>query len=74
MKCLICKHGETRPGSTTVTLERSGTTVVFKGVPAEVCSTCGEDYLDEATTQRLLSEADRAARGGAEVEIRAFAA
>jgi hypothetical protein len=24
MKCVICKHGETRPGKTTVTLDRGG--------------------------------------------------
>ncbi len=27
MNCLICKHGETRPGKTAVTLEREATTV-----------------------------------------------
>lgn len=37
MKCVICKHGETRPGKTTVTLERGGATIVVKGVPAWIC-------------------------------------
>ncbi len=74
MQCVICKHGTTAPGSATVTLERDGTTVVFKSVPAEVCNTCGEEYVDEKTTERLLSEAERAASAGVQVEIRPFAA
>ena len=45
MNCVICKHGETRPGKTTVTLERKATTVVIKNVPAQVCSNCGEEYV-----------------------------
>lgn len=46
MKCVICKHGETRPGMTTVTLERGGATLVVKGVPARICGNCGEAYVD----------------------------
>jgi len=57
-----------------VTLERDGTTLIFKEVPAEICDNCGEEYLDEATTAKLLQEADRAARSGVEVEIRTYAA
>jgi YgiT-type zinc finger domain-containing protein len=40
MKCVICKHGSTKSGRATITLERGGTTVVIKGVPAEVCANC----------------------------------
>lgn len=36
MICVICKHGETRPGTATVTLKREDTTLVIKGVPAQV--------------------------------------
>jgi YgiT-type zinc finger domain-containing protein len=28
-------------------LERESTTVVIKGVPAEVCHNCGEEYVDD---------------------------
>src|SRR5260221_4547534 len=51
---VICKHGETQPGTTTMTLERDTTTIVFKNVPAEFCQTCGEAYLDAAATRHLL--------------------
>ena len=44
MKCPVCKNGDTNSGSATVTLERRGTTLVFKDVPADVCGNCGEAF------------------------------
>ncbi|MBI1787154.1 MAG: type II toxin-antitoxin system MqsA family antitoxin [Acidobacteria bacterium] len=74
MNCLFCKHGETRPGQVTVTLQRSETTVILKNVPAEVCQNCGEYYLSESVTDRALKKAESAVRNGAELEIVRFAA
>lgn len=74
MKCVICKHGETRPGTTTITFERDGMTLVFKRVPARICQNCGEAYLDEATTARLLVTAEEAARAGVQVDVREYVA
>ncbi len=74
MRCLICKNGETKPGKATVTLQRGETTVVFKDVPAQVCENCGEYYLSEEITAKLLKRAERAVEDGAEVEIIRFAA
>jgi YgiT-type zinc finger domain-containing protein len=74
MKCAICKHGETRPGKTTVTLERGGTTLVIKRVPARICDNCGEAYLDQQITRQLLATADEALRAGVQVDVREFAA
>jgi YgiT-type zinc finger domain-containing protein len=74
MHCVICKQGETHPGEATVTLERAGATVVIKGVPAMICDNCGEYYLDEAMTGRVLAMAEHAVAEGAEVEVRRFAA
>ena len=73
VKCLVCKHGDARSGTTPVTLTRNGTTLVVKGVPARVCSNCGEEYVDELTTARLLEVAEQAARSGVEVEVRDYA-
>jgi len=73
MKCAICKHGETRPGKTTVTLQRNGMTLVIRNVPAEVCENCGEAYVDEATARELLHGAKAAARAGVMVDIREYA-
>ncbi len=74
MKCVICKHGETRPGETTVTLQRGESTLVFKNVPADICPNCGEYYLSEETTSRVMEKAKEAVRKGAIVEILLYAA
>lgn len=74
MKCVICGHGETRPGTATLVLERDGLTMVFKGVPAEVCENCGEEYITESAAAALLDKAEQAARDGVQVEIRDYVA
>ncbi len=74
MICVICKHGETRPGSTTVTLTRERATLVFRDVPADVCDNCGEEYVDAAVAARLLEIAEDAARAGVQVEVREYVA
>ena len=74
MNCPICKHGETTPGEVTVTLERGAMTLVIKNVPALVCDNCDEEFVDEATTRRLLEQAEQAAAEGVQVEVRPFAA
>lgn len=74
MKCVVCKHGETRPGSTTLTLERHGGTLVVKGVPARICDNCGEAYVEEETTRRLLVTARENLRTGMQIDVRTFAA
>lgn len=74
MTCLICKYGDTEPGTTTMTLERYSTTVVFKNVPAEVCQTCGEAYLNAETTRHLLHIVEDAVRAGVQVDVRSYVA
>jgi YgiT-type zinc finger domain-containing protein len=74
MKCPICRQGETNPGLVTVHLQRGETTVIFKQIPAEVCENCGEYYLTQSVTDRLLTRAEEAVKNGAEVEILRFAA
>ena len=44
MKCIVCKQAETHPGNATVTLERNDVTLVIKGVRAQICPNCGEEY------------------------------
>ena len=73
MKCVICKQAETRPGWTTVTLERGGLTLVVKRVPARVCLNCGEAYIDEQVTAQLLRTAEASLQAHALVDIREYA-
>jgi YgiT-type zinc finger domain-containing protein len=72
MNCVICKRGVTTQGTATITLERENTTLVVKGVPAQVCENCGEEYVDEAVTASLLEAAEQAAAGGVQVEVRQY--
>ena len=74
MNCVVCKHGETRPGEVTVTLQRGDTTVILKQVPAEVCENCGEHYLSDEVTGQVMKKAEAAVKSGVEVEILRFAA
>ena len=74
MNCPLCRNGVTKPGHTTVTLERGNTTVVLKDVPAEVCENCGEYYLSDTVTERVLAQGEKAVAAGVEVEVARYAA
>jgi YgiT-type zinc finger domain-containing protein len=74
MKCVICKHGETKPGLVTETLETDECIIVLKKVPAEICDNCGEYYLSDAVTEQVLEKAELAINNGAELEIIRYAA
>lgn len=73
MKCVVRKQAETQLGTTTITLERDGATLVFKDVPAQVCSNCGEDYVDDAVAGELLQSAEAMVASGTQVDIRSYA-
>jgi len=74
MHCTICKNGETRPGTATVTLERGGSTIIIRDVPASVCGNCGEYYLSEDVTARVMEMAEEAVKRNAIIEILNYAA
>ena len=74
MKCVVCKHGETRQGHITVTLERHGGARVIRKVPAQICENCGEAYVSAEVTTALLESARETLRAGVEIDIREFAA
>ena len=74
MKCVLCRHDKTRPGTVTVTLQRDSAVIIIKDVPADVCENCGEYYLSESITRAVLRTAEESVRKGVEVEIVRFAA
>ncbi|MBL7000102.1 MAG: type II toxin-antitoxin system MqsA family antitoxin [Gammaproteobacteria bacterium] len=74
MKCVICKTGDTLAGEVTVTLQRGETTVIIKKVPAQVCDNCGEYYLSDDISERVLNQAEKAVNINTEIEILYFAA
>ena len=74
MKCVICQYGETEPGTTTVALTRGESTIVIREVPAQICTICGEEYVDAATGKRLSEIAERAVSEGVQVDVRRYQA
>lgn len=70
----MCPTGTLRKasagGTTTVTMERGGATIVFKNVPASVCDTCGEAYLDEDVSARVYEQAEAAVEAGVQFDVR----
>jgi len=49
-------------------------TLVVKDVPAKVCDNCGEEYIEDAVSDRLIQQAEVAAGAGVQVDIRKFVA
>jgi len=72
MQCIICKNGKTAKGDTTITLEKNGSTLVFKHVPAMICDNCGEKYIEDSITNELLTKASDIINSGVEVDIREY--
>ena len=64
--------GETGRSTATVVLNRGEMTLVVKGVPAQVCLNCGEEYVEEEATALLIQIAEEAARAGVQVDVRQY--
>ena len=74
MKCAICKNGMTESGYTIVLLGNDGATLVFKNVPAQICSNCGEEYISSEINRAILSRAREESGRGVTLEMLCFAA
>ncbi len=58
MICVICQEAEIVGQRTSVSFERGEFRLVINSLPARVCPNCGEAYVDEDVTVRLLRIAD----------------
>jgi YgiT-type zinc finger domain-containing protein len=74
MKCIACKNGATKPGTVTFTVDKQTTVVVIRDVPAAVCSTCGEEYIDADTMRELEKLVKSAQKAGINVAVQHFIA
>lgn len=74
MKCVICKHGELKPGITSVLFEKNGTTVVIKSVPVDMCDNCGETYVSDSIAEKNMVLVESIEKQGIIVDIRNFSA
>jgi YgiT-type zinc finger domain-containing protein len=54
MICLICRQAEIVDQLTSVNFDRGGMHSVISNVPARVCPSCGEAYVDEEVAMQLL--------------------
>ena len=64
MICLICRQSETVDGLASVHFGRGEMRLVVNNVPARVCPSCGEAYVDEQVAVQLLRHADAMSAAG----------
>ena len=64
MNCLICRQAETVDGLTSVRFERGEMRLAVNHVPARVCLSCGEAYVEEQVAVSLLREAEEMSAAG----------
>lgn len=70
--CIVCPEGRLQVSTFTKTMERNGTTLVVKKVPALVCDTCGDVTYTEAIGRRLDEMYEAAKKAGVDTAVRSF--
>jgi len=48
--------------------------LIVRSVPAQVCENCGEEYINEGITAKLLQQAEEAVKAGVQVDVRTYVA
>ena len=69
--CPLC-GGELERSTATIPFVVGSTVAVIKGVPAEVCDTCGEPFLDGTATDDVTMLLHTARSAGAEVLVMSY--
>jgi YgiT-type zinc finger domain-containing protein len=64
MNCLICRRADLIDGLTLVQFERGEMKYVINYVPARVCPSCGEAYVEEVVAEALLRRAAQISETG----------
>ena len=64
MICVICTQAQTIDELTPVAFVRGEFRLLVRSVPARVCPSCGEAYVDEAVAHQLLQIAGQASDMG----------
>lgn len=52
MNCFICK-GKLEEKKVNYVVNLEETIIIIKGVPAKVCTECGEQYFDDETSENI---------------------
>jgi len=69
--CPIC-GGRKHPGTTTYSVDLGTGVVVVRSVRAQICSQCGEEWIDHQTAQKLERIVEEARVKQRQVEVLAF--
>ena len=64
MICLICRKADIIGSPASVSFQRGEMHLVINHVPARICRSCGETYVDEEVAVQLLKVAAEAADAG----------
>ncbi|RPJ23403.1 MAG: YgiT-type zinc finger protein [Chloroflexi bacterium] len=64
MICLICRQPEIFDGFASVKFQRGEMHLTVNNVPARVCQSCEEAYVDEDVTMQLLRIAQEMSQAG----------
>ncbi len=67
-KCPIC-NGEKEFSTTTFTVDLGTNLIVVRNTPATVCSTCGEEWIDDAVAKQLEEIVNEAKAKNRMVEV-----
>ena len=71
VQCPLC-GGAKRPGSTIHSVDLGDGVVVVRSVPAQVCSQCGEEWIDSQVAHALEEIVEQARKQRHQVEVLAF--
>ena len=70
--CFLCRNDELKPGVTSTSITRGDAAVVVKGVPAMLCTNCGESYLTPDVSKLLKEDFKDAEKTGVEFMVRKY--
>jgi YgiT-type zinc finger domain-containing protein len=74
MICLICRQAQILEGQVRVLLQRDEMQLTVNDVPAQVCPSCGEAYVQEDVAVRLLQGAEKMTAAGEIDSVMAYSA
>lgn len=69
MICLICRQADLVEDFTSVSFQRGETDLAINNVPARVCVSCGEAFVDEESAVQLLRNAEEMFEAGMGAEV-----
>lgn len=68
MNCFMCK-GALEEKKVNYVVDLENTIIIIKGVPAKVCTQCGEQYFDNETAENIEKTVNQLKQLSAEVTI-----